>query len=136
MTVQTGFSHDLTITVAPEQLASSIDRHIPVPVLATPVLIKLMEETSHLAISPGLAPGESSVGTLIHIKHLAATPVGMRVHIYAEVTEVIGRKVCLRVDAWDEIEKIGECEHERAIIDLAKFLARVEKKAAAIPRKN
>lgn len=65
---------------------------------------------------------------MINIRHLAATPIGMEVHIRAELINVDGRRLCFKVDAWDEMEKIGEGDHERFIIDCDRFMARVEKK--------
>ena len=130
MPLEPGLTYEMTLTVAKEHLARLTGGDIHVPVLATPVMIAMLEETAHKALVPYLAPGQSSVGTLVSVKHLAATPLGMQVRLRAEVLVVEGRRVNFRVEAWDEVEKIGAGEHERFIIDLDKFIARVERKAA------
>jgi fluoroacetyl-CoA thioesterase len=100
-------------------------------VLATPMMIFLLEETCHYTVAPYLAAGQQTVGTLVCVKHLAATPVGMKVRAVAEVLEVERRRVKFKVEAYDEKEKIGEGEHERFIVDMDRFLAGLKKKAAA-----
>src|SRR5574341_857380 len=82
-------------------------------VLATPWMIAYMEMTARNGILPYLEPGYDSVGTHVDVRHLAATPVGMQVTFRSEVTEVDDRRVTLKVEAWDETEKIGEGIHER-----------------------
>lgn len=90
-------------------------------VLSTPRLIALMESSAHAVVLPFFLEGQSSVGTMVNIRHLAATPVGMKVRFRAELLQVDGRRLHFRVEAWDEMEKIGEGEHERYIIDTQKF---------------
>jgi fluoroacetyl-CoA thioesterase len=102
------------------------------PVLATPRLISFMERTAHLAVLPYLAEGQSTVGVHVDVRHLAATPVGMEVRFRAELVEVDRRRLRFKVEAWDEVEKIGEGEHERFIIDWQRFLDGIEKKRQAI----
>ncbi len=99
---------------------------------STPAMIALMENASVQAMQPFLAPGQSSVGIEVSIKHLAATPVFMRVRARAEVVEVNGRRVRLQVAAWDDREQIGEGTHWRAIIELARFQQRLEEKAKPV----
>ena len=100
-----------------------------VDVFATPVMIGLMEEAACNAVHPALPAGQSTVGTMVNIRHLAATPVGMQVRGEALLTEIDGRRLVFQITAYDEREKIGEGEHERFIIDLDKFLQRVGAKA-------
>lgn len=90
-------------------------------VYATPRLVWDIE----MAARRALEPGEESVGTLVNIRHLAATPVGMRVTATVRVTEVDGRRVVFAVEAFDEKEKIGEGTHERFVVQVAKFAARL-----------
>jgi len=71
------------------------------------------------------------VGTHVNVFHLAAAPIGATVNITAEITEVVERRVEFRVEAWDEKEKIGEGTHQRAIINVAKFAARMAEKQTA-----
>ncbi len=100
-----------------------------VPVLSTPHLIALMESASQTAVQPYLAEGQTSVGVHVDMRHLAATPVGMRVRVRAELLEVDGRRLRFHVEAWDEVEKVGEAHHERFIVDEARFMRRVSEKS-------
>jgi fluoroacetyl-CoA thioesterase len=97
-------------------------------VLATPSMIGFMERTSHQLLARCLPEGYSSVGSLVEVRHLAPTPMGWTVRVTSEVLEVDGRKVVLAVEAWDNQEKIGEGRHERVVIDLKRFLSRVDAK--------
>ena len=101
-----------------------------VPAFATPAMVALMENASVAAIQRYLNVGQTSVGTEVNVKHLAATPVGMNVRARAEVTAVDGRRVSFQVQAWDDKEKIGEGTHVRAIIDDARFAERLAKKSS------
>lgn len=100
-------------------------------VLGTPYLILLMEMTARNTVLPFLDPGHDTVGTLVHVRHLAATPLGMQVTFTAEITAVDNRRVVFRVEAFDEREKIGEGTHERAVIHVARFGTRVQSKLTA-----
>ena len=91
-------------------------------------MIGQMEQTAHAAVLPFLEPGQTTVGTLVNIKHLAATPVGMTVRFHAELIEIDRRRLVFKVEAWDEVEKVGEGMHERFIIDAARFIGRLEEK--------
>lgn len=93
-------------------------------VFATPKMVALMEEASYKCIAPYLEEGSSSVGTLMNVKHLSATPVGMEVTAECEVTEVDGRRVVFSVKAYDEKGLIGEGTHERFIVYKDKFVAK------------
>jgi fluoroacetyl-CoA thioesterase len=99
-----------------------------VHVLATPVMINLIEAAALEAVERLLAPGQQSLGTLLNVRHIAATPVGMRVTATAEVTGVEGRSIRFRVEAHDERELIGDGTHERVVVNVAKFDLRVQKK--------
>ena len=100
-------------------------------VLATPIMIALMEEAALLSLRPCLAAGEDSVGTRIDVRHLSATPVGMKVRVESEVTEVDRRRVVFAVRAFDEAGLIGEGTHERFVVDGAKFMEKCRAKKAA-----
>jgi predicted thioesterase len=99
-----------------------------VHVLATPVMINLIEAAALDAIERLLPPGYQSLGTLLNVRHIAATPVGMRVRARATVERVDGRTVYFRVEAHDERELIGEGTHERVVVNVAKFDQRVQRK--------
>ena len=100
-----------------------------VNVLATPIMVALMEEASRNAVEPLLEPGQLTVGAELRVKHLAPTPLGMRVTARAELLAVDGRMLTFRVEARDEKEKVGEGTHVRAVINLERFLARVQAKS-------
>lgn len=101
-----------------------------VRVLATPFLIGLLEDAAGAVLKPHLPPGAATVGTLVEMRHLAATPVGMQVRAKATLLETDGRRYLFAVEAWDEREKIAEGRHERFVVaDLEKFLARAMKKS-------
>jgi predicted thioesterase len=122
-----GLSGNQSITVT-EILTA---RHIgsgSVDVYATPAMIALMESAALAAIDHHLAAGQTSVGTTIEVRHLAATPLGHKVRAHAEVSAVEGRKVTFLVQAWDERELIGEGKHVRIIINEAGFIKRVQSK--------
>ncbi|MBS1874083.1 MAG: thioesterase family protein [Acidobacteria bacterium] len=97
-------------------------------VLGTPYLILLIEMTARNSIKPLLDEGFDSVGLEVNVRHLAATPLGMRVRIRTETLEADGRRVRLKVEAWDDREKIAEGVHERFIINVARFAERVAAK--------
>jgi predicted thioesterase len=99
-----------------------------VHVFSTPALVGLMESAAVIALRGALPPGQTTVGGRIDVRHLAATPVGMKVHARAELTAVEGHKLTFKIQAWDEAEVIGEAVHERFIIDEAKFVARAQAK--------
>jgi predicted thioesterase len=98
------------------------------PVFSTPALVGLMESAAVSALTGHMAPGQSTVGGHIDVRHLAATPVGMQVRAKAELTAIDGRKLVFKVQAWDEVELIGEADHDRFVIDEAKFMAKVAMK--------
>jgi fluoroacetyl-CoA thioesterase len=100
-------------------------------VYATPQMIYLMELAAADAIAALLPQGWGSVGTLVDVRHLAATPIGCTVSAKAEVIEVNDRIVRFAVRAEDGTESIGEGFHERALIDLARFIDKVERKTAS-----
>lgn len=103
-----------------------------VHVLATPVMINLIEAAALAAVEHLLPPGQQSLGTRLDVRHFAATPVGMRVSAEAELVKIDGRLLTFRVAAADAIETIGEGSHERVVVTLERFDQRVQKKAARI----
>lgn len=99
-------------------------------VLATPVMINLIEAAALAAVEQSLPENHQSLGTHLDVTHVAATPVGMRVRATAEVLRVEGRTIYFRVRAEDERELIGEGTHERVVVNLERFDKRVQEKAA------
>ena len=116
------------LVVRPEHLANQFkDTALP-PVLATPVMIMVMENAALNAIKPYLEPGESAVGTRVEIRHMAPTPIGLNIVGNAEVTRIDGRRVEFTIGAADDIEEIGVGTHERVVVDLARLAKRLEAK--------
>ena len=101
-----------------------------VHVLATPVMINLFEAAALDAVDQHLPAGYQSLGTVLNVRHIAATPVGMRVRAAAEIVRVEGRTVFLKVKAEDENELIGDGLHERVVVNVEKFSQRVKRKLA------
>ena len=102
-----------------------------VHVLATPVMINLIEAAALDALDKHLPPGYQSLGTRIDVQHIAATPVGMKVVAKVLVSRVEGRKVFFTVKAKDEQEVIGEGTHERVVVNVQKFDERIRNKFTA-----
>ena len=100
-----------------------------IKVLATPVMVSLMEEAALNAVEGLLPEGHQTVGIRLDITHTAATPVGMWVTARAELTKIEGRRLTFHVSAKDEKELIGEGVHERIIVNVARFDERTQQKA-------
>ncbi|MEA1871255.1 MAG: thioesterase, partial [Candidatus Bipolaricaulota bacterium] len=83
---------------------------------------------ARLMVEPLLADGQKTVGTVVNLRHMAATPVGMQVTVHAELAEIDDRRLRFRIEAWDEVERIAEAEHERFIIDAERFARRITEK--------
>lgn len=125
---QPGMTHELKVKTRPEDSARKFYPYLP-DVFATPFLAGLMERVSAELINMHLQAGEQSVGISMNLKHMAATPLGMEIRVKTEVTAVEGRKLIFRLEAFDEVEQIGEATHERFVIQADKFNARVAEKA-------
>ena len=125
--IQIGLAAERSETVTELLLATRLGSG-SVEVYATPAMVALMESAAVAAIEPLLPEGQSSVGIALDVKHLAATPPGQQVRARAEVVKVDGRKVTFKVRAWDERELIGEGTHTRFVIDVARFVQRVQSK--------
>jgi fluoroacetyl-CoA thioesterase len=126
--IPVGAKGEFALLVRPEHLANRFKDSALPPVLATPVMIMIMENAALNAVKPFLDPGESAVGTAVDIRHLAPTPSGAKVVGTAEVTNVEGRRVVFVVHARDEIEEIGTGTHERVVVDLARLARRLDAK--------
>ena len=98
------------------------------PVFATPAAVALAEETAWRSVAGELEEGQGTVGTLMELAHIAATPLGMKVRCETELVEVDRRKLVFTVKIYDEKEKVADGRHERFIIDNAKFLSKAESK--------
>jgi len=122
-----GAKGSFTLVVAPDHLASRFKDAMLPPVLATPVMIMMMENAALNAIKPYLDEGESAVGTHVDVVHQAATPEGLRVTASAEVTNIDGQRIDFRIEATDGTQVVGTGTHERRVINLAKFSERLKR---------
>lgn len=100
-------------------------------VFSTPSMTLLVEMTAHHLVAPHLKPGQGQVGTLVTIRHLAPTPMGKKVRAEAELTGIDRRRLTFKVKVTDDVEQVGEAEHERFVIDEAKYVERLRKKIEA-----
>lgn len=128
--IPVGAKGTYALRVMPGHLANQFKDTMLPQVFATPMMVTAMENAALNAVRDYLDPGESAVGTLVNIRHLAATPVGHRVTAQAEVTKVDGRRIEFNVSARDEIEEIGNGTHERMVVDMA----RIDRRLAAKKR--
>lgn len=132
--LQPGLRATVSIIVAAEHTAPHVGSGI-VPVLATPVMVNLMEAAALKAVERFLPAGQQSVGTVLNVRHFAATPIGIEVTAEAELARVDGRTLIFRVAARDAKEPIGEGTHERIVIGLGRFDQRMQEKAAQFARR-
>jgi fluoroacetyl-CoA thioesterase len=126
--IPVGATGTFSLVVMPEHLASRFKDVTLPPVLATPVMIMVMENAALNAIKPYLDAGESALGTHVDVRHLAATPVGQRVIGEAKVTNVDGRRIKFSIRATDGNEEIGVGTHERVVVQLSKLSERMKAK--------
>jgi predicted thioesterase len=124
-----GLAGSTEIVVAPEHTAPHVGSG-KVPVLATPVVVNLLEAAALAAVEHLLPEGMQSLGIRLDLRHFAATPIGMRVRAAAELVGVDGRSLTFRLAAADEIEAISEGTHERVVVTVARFDKRMEDKKA------
>ncbi len=125
--LQPGLVGESSLVVTETLTAASYGSGL-VPAFATPAMVGLMEGAAFDATRSYLDAGQTTVGMEVNIRHLAATPVGMRVRARAVLTRVDGRRLYFDVEAWDEVEKIGEGTHARMIVDSARFNAKFNAK--------
>jgi predicted thioesterase len=131
--LKVGLAGAAAITVGEEHTAPRIGSG-RVHVLATPVMINLMEAAALDAIEALLPPGHQSLGTKLEVGHYAATPVGMGLRATALVTRVDGRTVDFRVEAFDDSERVGDGTHTRVVVNVERFDQRVQRKLTSPTR--
>ncbi len=124
MKIELGMTGEATTTVVHENTAAAVGAG-GVEVFGTPMMIALMENAAWRAVVASLDEGDVTVGSVVNVKHLGATPLGQRVRATAELVEIEGRRLVFRVEAYDEQKKIGEGIHERFVVNLERFLKRI-----------
>ena len=127
MTLIQGLTGEASVTVDQSNTAAALGSGL-VPVFGTPALVALLELAAVHAVADALPPGSTSVGTHLDVRHLAATPVGMAVRAQATLTGVEGRRLVFAVEAYDEVEKVGEGTHTRVVVDAERFVQKTETK--------
>lgn len=127
MPIELGIKGRAETTVVFENTAAAVGSGL-VPVFGTPHMIALMENSAVNALTPYMLEGEGSVGTFLNVTHDAATPIGMKVWAECELTAMNGKSLTFAVTAYDEKGVIGKGTHGRFIINVAKFLSKVEQK--------
>ena len=127
--IPVGAKGTYTLRVMPAHLANQFKDAVLPQVFATPMMVTIMENAALNAVRDYLDPGESVVGTVVNVRHLAATPVGHQVTAEAVVTKVEGRRIEFTVSARDEVEEIGNGTHERMVVDMARLSQRLTAKA-------
>lgn len=125
--LKVGMTGEISKVVAENDTAAAFGSG-GVLVFATPMMIGLMENAALNAVDPHLPDEHATVGIHLDVRHLAATPVGMKVTAKAELLEIKGKKLKFKIEAFDEREKIGEGYHSRYIINTPQFLKSVEEK--------
>ena len=127
--MQPGMTHTLTVTVEPSMTAACMKSGC-LDVFATPVLIAFMENVCLECVQSSLDEGMTTVGTAVSVKHLAPTPVGMKVRFECTLREIDRRRLVFDVQAFDEVSLIGEGRHERFIVDGRKFTEKCRARTA------
>ena len=127
-TMPLGAKGSFSLIVAPDHLANRFKDAMLPPVLATPVMIMVMENAALNAMKPYLDAGETALGTRVDVRHISATPAGRRVTGEAEVTKVDGRRIEFAIRATEGAEVIGMGTHERVIIDIDRFSRQLKSK--------
>ena len=122
-----GIKGNLERTVTPERTAEAMGSG-QLPVFATPAVVALAEETAWKSVAPELEEGQGTVGTLMELSHIAATPLGMKVRCETELIEIDRRRLVFSVKVYDEKEKVADGRHERFIVDNGKFLSKAQGK--------
>lgn len=125
--LETGIKAQKEIMVTKENTAKTVGSGT-LDVFATPAMIALMEETAWTSVQNELEEGSGTVGTAMNVKHVSATPVGMKVTCETELVKVEGRALTFSVKAYDEAGLIGEGEHERFIVYNEKFQSKADAK--------
>jgi fluoroacetyl-CoA thioesterase len=115
-----GMTAEKKVVVTPEMTVGRVVPGIPA-VYGTPTMILHMEMAAGSAVQPSLPAGHVSVGMMVNIRHLAATPIGRTVRAVARVVEIEGNNILFEVEAWDGDRKIGDGTHRRGVVNVAEF---------------
>ena len=123
-TLKVGMKHTEEWEVTEERTTKRGDFRV----FATPFMVQFAEMASQALARPHLKPGQGQVGTLVTIRHMAATPMGKKVRAEVELTGIDRRRLTFHVEIFDDVEQVGDCTHERFVVDLDKYEERLKKK--------
>lgn len=126
LNMEVGTKNTVEMLVGEEHSARKLGSGL-VNVFATPAMVALMENTAQSSINSSLPEGFATVGIEINVKHIKATPIGMRVRCESVLKKVEGKKLFFTIEAFDEVAKIGEASHYRYIIETDKFMKKIQK---------
>jgi len=127
--MEVGIKHSTETTVSHASSAAAM-RSGTLDVFATPAMAALIEQTAWESVSPYLEPGQTTVGTALSVKHLAPTPLGMKVRCDTTLTTADGRRLTFEAEVYDETGLIGSGTHERFIVSAGKFQTKADAKLA------
>jgi predicted thioesterase len=127
--LRVGKTFEKSLVVTEEHTARHLAGH-GIQVLATPEMVRLVEQCAREGVQPFLKSDQNTVGTRVDIRHLAATPVGMRITARCTLTEIDRRRLLFQAEVHDELDKVGEGTHERFIVDAEKQERRLYEKVA------
>ncbi|MGB7540147.1 MAG: thioesterase family protein [Anaerolineales bacterium] len=122
-----GLTHEMSMTVTPERTAKHLETGTTA-VLSTPSMVWLVEHAAQVLAQRHLPDGQTTVGAEVFVRHLAPTPLGMRVTAKVRIDEVDGRRIVFSAEVFDEKEKVGEGRHVRVIVDQKRFMEKVKGK--------
>ena len=123
-TLKVGMQDNLVWEVTAELCTSRGDYQM----FSTPGMTRFVEMTAHKLVEPHLKPGQGQVGLQVNIRHMAPTPIGKQVRCETELVAIDRRKLTFKMKVFDDVEQIGEAEHDRYVVDLDKYMARLKAK--------
>jgi fluoroacetyl-CoA thioesterase len=97
-------------------------------VFSTPSMTQLVESTANQLVAPHLKPGQGQVGVVVTVRHMGPTPLGKKVRAEAELVAIDRRRLSFKIKVHDDVEQVGESEHDRFVIDLDKYFEKLKKK--------
>jgi predicted thioesterase len=126
-TLRVGMKHSQEWEVTEARCTSRGDYKV----FSTPSMTQLVESTANQLAAPHLKPGQGQVGIVVTVRHLGPTPLGKKVRAEAELVAIDRRKLAFKVKVFDDVEQVGDAEHERFVIDVDKYIERLKKKISA-----
>jgi fluoroacetyl-CoA thioesterase len=127
--ISVGLTHEISMTVTPDDTAKHLETG-SASVLSTPSMVRLVEHAAQVFAQMHLPSGQTTVGAEVFVRHLAPTPLGMKVTAKVRVEQIDGRRIVFSAEIFDEVEKVGEGRHVRVIVDEKRFMEKVKGKSS------